>query len=100
MYNARAACWYSAICYAVLIGMVLVGCSNPAVLADGQLFCKQVHPVSGPAVVAVATLAGVPIIATGATEAFVNDACAEVDAVPVPPPAAPAPTVAISPPAP
>ena len=55
-------------------------------LPAGQLFCQQFRAF-GPVIVAVADAAGAPIIATGAAEAVVNDACAAVGALPVAPPA-------------
>lgn len=85
--------------YTVLVLLTLAGCStqqqanvqkavNTAVV-DGQLFCAKATTL-GPVVVAVATAAGVPIIATGATSLAVNAACAAIGGIPVSPPANPA----------
>ncbi len=52
------------------------------IVTDGQLFCAQRG-----AVVALADLAGAPVIAEGASSAYVAAACAVIGAVPVAPPA-------------
>jgi hypothetical protein len=74
----------------------LAACS-PAQVAQGQLYCAKT--VAGlPMVVALVDLAGAPVIATNAGEAFVNASCALVAGIPVSPPAAPsaAPVVAVA----
>ena len=77
-------------------GFILAACSPTQVaqfqtaeasaLAKGQLFCKQAGVV-GPAVTALVTLAGVPLVVTGAASADVAAACAVVGMIPAPGPA-------------
>lgn len=58
------------------------------VVAKGALFCQQ-DSVLLPAVVALANAAGAPVSVTGQASSDVAQACAAIQAVPVPPPAAP-----------
>jgi hypothetical protein len=53
------------------------------VVTDGQLFCSNQG-----AIVALANLAGQPVIAKDASSAYVTMACAVINAIPVAPPAA------------
>jgi hypothetical protein len=63
-------------------------------VATGQLVCAV-----GPTVVALVDPTGAAVLATGATQAFVNAACALVNGVAVSPPASGvAQTVTITPP--
>lgn len=93
--------WYSTVCYGLMIGgcALIFGCSQSQI-AQGQLFCAKI--VAGePMVVALADLSGAPVLAVGATKAFVDTACDQIDAIPVAPPASPAaaPVVVVTPPA-
>ena len=81
---------------AVLAASVLSACS-PAQMANvrtayakdlpaGQLFCaRAVNAV--PAIIAIADLAGVPVLATGAASDVVRGLCAAIGGLPVSPPA-------------
>jgi hypothetical protein len=66
------------------------------IVTDGQLFCKNQGTI-----VALATLAGSPVVAKDASSPYVTAACAAIGAVPVAPPApgTAVPTVAVAVPA-
>lgn len=77
---------------ATAFAALLLACSpaqKTQALANGQLFC-QIETKAGPVIVAVATAAGAPVIATGLAQGAVAAICAGIQAIPVPPPAAPA----------
>ena len=84
------------------VGLTLSACSATQVAAvqaaavKGQLSCAKATQYE-PLIVAVANAAGAPIIATGATSEAVHAVCAGIDAVPVPPPVGPVPTVIATP---
>ena len=83
----------------VLLVLAVAGCANPPpqkVVEAGQLFCAT-STATGPLVVALADAAGAPVLATNATAAFVQAACAQINAIPVTPPPVPAaaPVVAV-----
>ncbi len=75
--------------------VALAGCSDATnaridrVVIQGQMFCAKAT-ATGPLVVALADVAGVPISVTGRTAASVAAACAAVGAIPVTPPPNPA----------
>ena len=101
--------------FIALAGLVALAACTPAQTQkalssqEGQLFCA-IQTSGGGAVVAglvsaeAGTVAGpaapLAVIATGATKAFVDQACASVGGIPVSPPANPAaaPQVAVVPP--
>ena len=77
---------------ALAVTLAIGGCTNTQVqqaVVDGQLFCSQAT-AAGPLIEAVATTNGVPVSVIGKTKAEVAALCALINAVPVPPPAAPA----------
>ncbi len=97
----------SAVLGAALLTFALSACSTstPQASAAGQLFCLIQQAGGGQAVVALVdaqvqaaapTAAPVAIIATGATKAFVDAACAKASGVPTTPPADPAAAKAVA----
>lgn len=68
--------------------MVVAGC-NQTPLQRGQLFCA-VAAGTGPIVVAVATMEGVPVIVSGLAAGQVKAVCDMIGAIPVAPPPDPA----------
>jgi hypothetical protein len=82
---------YIAIATIAAAAIAITGCTNPQVqqaVTDGQLFCKQVT-ATGSLIKKVATTSGAPVSVIGQSSAQVKAWCALIDAVPVPPPAAP-----------
>ena len=96
---ANIALGIEVVAFVALAGIALVGCTpaqQQTAIADGQLFCAKAT-ATGPVVVALATMAGAPVVVTGAASTVVADACAIIGAIPVTPPAVPsaAPVVAV-----
>lgn len=86
----------------MVIGGLLAGCSSTQTEAAlstpaGQLFCGVATSTGASVVVAlVDAVTGLPVIATNALAATVAADCAKAGGVPVVPPAAPVPTVAVA----
>lgn len=88
---------------ALATAVLLAGCGSTAsqnAVAQGQLFCAE-STATGPLVVALANVSGVPVTVTGKASAEVAAACAVIGAIPVSPPSDPAaaPVVAAAVPA-
>ena len=69
-----------------IILLALAACSNPTAVKQGQLFCATAT-ATGPLVVALANVSGVPVAVTNQAAPDVAAACALINAIPVVPPA-------------
>ena len=86
---------------AALAGVALSACAPTKqatdIAAQGQLYCAKASALA-PLVVAISNASGVPVTVTNQTAAYVAAACAawSAAAVPVMPPTAPVPSVAVA----
>ena len=67
---------------ALALALGTSACTEAQLVRDGQLVC-----MGEALIVAVIDVAGGPVMADGASEAFVHAVCSALDSVPVPPPA-------------
>lgn len=82
-----------------VVTLLALGACSPTqtqqAIVQGQLFCRIADALN-PQVVAIADAAGAPVVVTDRAAATIAAICAAINAVPVPPPAAAAPTVRVA----